>query len=156
MKFEVISTTHKQGYLTMKLRSTLQKIALISLPILGFVAAPNIARGDSFEIAQKVNCNSPQTTYEMKVCAGQSYEKADKNLNQVYRQLKPKLVRSQQNKLVNAQRAWIQFRDKSCKFEGDFAEGGTLQPVLEMNCLADVTEQRVKDLQRYLEIVNNR
>ena len=83
-------------------------------------------------------------------------EKADKNLNQVYRQLKPNLDKSLQNKLVNAQRAWIQFRDKSCKFEGYFAEGGTLQPVLEMNCLADVTEQRVKDLERYLEIVSNR
>ena len=116
MKFEVISTTHKQGYLTMKLRSTLQKVALISLPILGFVAAPNIARGNSFEIAQKVNCNSLKSTYEMKVCAGKSYEKADKNLNQVYRQLKPNLDKSQQNKLVNAQRAWIQFRDKCCKF----------------------------------------
>ena len=156
MKLEVISTTHKQGNLTMKLRSTLQKVALISLPILGFVAAPNIARGDSFEIAQKVNCSSPQTTYEMRVCAGQSYEKADRKLNQVYQQLKPKLGRTQQNRLVTAQRAWIQFRDKSCAFEGAFAEGGTLEPVLKTSCLSKVTEQRVKDLQGYLQTVNNR
>ncbi|MDY6897908.1 MAG: lysozyme inhibitor LprI family protein [Cyanobacteriota bacterium] len=140
----------------MKLPSTLQKIALISLPILGFVAAPNIARGNSYEIAQRVNCKSPQTTYEMKVCAGISYEAADKKLNQVYRQLKPRLGRSQQNKLVDAQLTWIQFRDKTCAFSGAFAEGGTLEPVLKINCLADVTERRVKDLQGYLEIVNNR
>lgn len=140
----------------MKLRSTLQKIALISLPILGFVAAPNIARGNSYEIAQKVNCSSPQTTYEMKVCAGISYESADKKLNQVYRQLKPRLGRSQQKKLVNAQLSWIQFRNKSCAFEGAFAEGGTLEPVLRINCLADVTEKRVDDLERYLGIINNR
>ena len=140
----------------MKLHLTLKKAALISLPILSIFVLPNLARGNSYQVAQNVNCNSPQTTLEMRVCAGQSYEKADRKLNQVYRQLKPRLGNSQQNRLINAQRAWIQFRDKSCKFEGDFAEGGTLQPVLEMNCLADVTEQRVKDLERYLEIVSNR
>ncbi|MEM6752234.1 MAG: lysozyme inhibitor LprI family protein [Cyanobacteria bacterium P01_C01_bin.38] len=140
----------------MKLRSTLQKVALISLPILGFVAVPNIARGNSYQVAQNVNCNNPQTTLEMRVCAGQSYEKADRKLNLVYRQLKPRLGASQQNKLVNAQRAWIQFRDQSCAFEGAFAEGGSLEPVLKASCLTDVTEQRVKDLQGYLETVNNR
>lgn len=140
----------------MKLRSTFQKAALISLPILGIVALPNLARGNSYQVVQNFNCNSPQTTLEMRVCAGQSYEKADKKLNQVYRQLKPKLNRSQQKKLVDAQRAWIQFRDKSCAFEGAFAEGGTLEPVLKTSCLTNVTEQRVKDLEGYLEIVNNR
>ncbi|MEM6403573.1 MAG: lysozyme inhibitor LprI family protein, partial [Cyanobacteria bacterium P01_D01_bin.116] len=120
------------------------------------VASQNLARGGSYEIAQKVNCNNAQTTLEMRVCADNNYGEADKKLNQVYQQLKPKLGSSQQNKLVTAQRAWIQFRDKSCTFEGAFAEGGTLEPILKLNCLADVTEQRVKDLERYLEIVNNR
>ncbi|MBV6625038.1 MAG: DUF1311 domain-containing protein [Rivularia sp. (in: Bacteria)] len=140
----------------MKLRSTLHKVALISLPILGIVALPNLARGNSDEIAQNVNCNNPVTTFEMRVCAGQRYEKADKKLNQVYRQLKPRLGKSQQKKLVDAQLAWIQFRDKTCAFSGAFAEGGTLETVLEVSCLADVTETRVKDLEGYLEIVNNR
>lgn len=140
----------------MKLRSKLQKAALISLPILSIFASPNLARGNSYQVAQNVNCNSPQTTLEMKVCAGNSYQKADRKLNQVYRQLKPKLGASQQKRLINAQRAWIQFRDKSCAFEGAFAEGGTLEPVLKTSCLARVTEQRVKDLQSYLNTVNNR
>ena len=140
----------------MKLLSTLQKTALISLPILSIVALPNLARGNSYEIAQNFNCNNPQTTTAMKVCAGENYKKADKKLNQVYQQLKPKLRISQQNRLIDAQRAWIQFRDKSCAFEGAFAEGGSLEPVLKTSCLTDVTEQRVKDLQGYLETVNNR
>ncbi|MEB3218263.1 MAG: lysozyme inhibitor LprI family protein [Nostocales cyanobacterium 94392] len=140
----------------MKLHSNLQKIALISLPILGIVASPNLADANYFKIAQNVNCNNPQTTLEMRVCAGKSYETADKKLNQVYRQLKPKLNAKQQKRLVDAQTAWIQFRDKSCAFEGAFAEGGTLEPVLKLSCLTDVTQQRVKDLERYLKIVNNR
>lgn len=139
----------------MKLHSILQKAALISLPILGILALPKLARSNSDEIAQNVNCNSPQTTLEMRICAGQSYEKADKKLNQVYRQLKPKLGTSQQKKLIDAQRAWIQFRDKSCAFSGAFAEGGTLEPVLTTSCLTNVTEERIKDLEGYLGIVNN-
>ncbi|MBF2017182.1 MAG: DUF1311 domain-containing protein [Rivularia sp. T60_A2020_040] len=140
----------------MKLRSNLQKIALISLPILGIVASPNLADANSFKIAQNVNCNNPQTTLEMRVCAGKSYETADKKLNQVYRQLKPKLNAKQQKRLVDAQTAWIQFRDKSCAYEAGEAEGGTLEPVLKLSCLTDVTQQRVKDLEGYLKIVNNR
>lgn len=140
----------------MNLLSTFQKAALISLPILGIVVVPNLASGNSSQVAQRPNCNNPQTTLEMRMCANESYGKADDKLNQVYQQLKPKLPASHQKKLVAAQLAWIQFRDKNCAFEGAFAEGGTLQPVLELNCLADVTEQRVKDLERYLEIVNNR
>ncbi|MEM7716883.1 MAG: lysozyme inhibitor LprI family protein [Cyanobacteria bacterium P01_A01_bin.68] len=140
----------------MNLRSTVQTIALISLPLIGIFASPNLARGNSDKIAQNVNCNSPQTTFEMRVCADRSYKAADKKLNQVYRQLKPKLGASQQKKLVNAQLAWIQFRDKTCKFRSSFAGGGTLEPVLELGCLADVTDKRVKDLEEYLEIVNNR
>ncbi|NJO63500.1 MAG: DUF1311 domain-containing protein [Richelia sp. RM2_1_2] len=139
----------------MKLPSNLQKLALISLPILGIVASPNLADANSFKIAQNVNCNNPQTTLEMRVCASKSYEAADKKLNQVYRQLRPKLNAKQQKRLVDAQTAWIQFRDKSCVFEAGEAEGGTLEPVLKLSCLTNVTQQRVKNLEGYLEIVNN-
>ena len=139
----------------MKLHSNLQKIALISLPILGIVASPNLADANSFKISQNVNCNNPQTTLEMRVCAGKSYEAADKKLNQVYRQLRPKLNAKQQKRLVDAQTAWIQFRDKSCAFEAGEVEGGTLEPVLKLSCLTDVTQQRVKNLEGYLKMVNN-
>ena len=138
----------------MKKFSDFQKAALISLPILGFFASPNLARSNSYKIVQRVNCNSPQTTLEMRTCANRSYEVADKKLNQVYGQLKPKLRAKQQTRLVDAQRAWIQFRDKSCAFEAGDAEGGTLEPILKLNCLGDVTKQRVKDLEGYLQLVN--
>ncbi|MEM7726816.1 MAG: lysozyme inhibitor LprI family protein [Cyanobacteria bacterium P01_A01_bin.45] len=140
----------------MRLSYTFQKITLISLPLISIIASPNLARGNSYKTVQSANCNNPQTTLEMKICAGRTYEAADKKLNRVYRQLKPKLRTSQQKKLVNAQLAWIQFRDKSCAFEATEAEGGTLEPILKLNCLADTTQQRTKDLQRYLQVVENR
>ncbi len=133
----------------MKLISTLEKVAAISLSILSIVVYANMARGSSAKIAESINCNNPQTTLEMRHCASQSYEKADKQLNQVYRQLKPKLSPSRQKKLVETQLAWIEFRDKNCKFEASHVEGGSLEPVLELLCLVEMTEERVKDLQGY-------
>ncbi len=54
---------------------------MIYLPLLGIVYSPNLARGNSFEIAQIANCNNAQTNYEMRVCADRSYKAADKRLN---------------------------------------------------------------------------
>jgi uncharacterized protein YecT (DUF1311 family) len=40
---------------------------------------------------------------------------------------------------------------RSCEFERSTYEGGSLAPMIYGFCLAAVTEQRTKDLQRYLE-----
>ena len=68
------------------------------------------------------------------------------------RQLLPKLSAARKQKLISAQQAWIKFRDSSCEFERSAYEGGSMAPMIYGFCLADVTEQRTKDLQRYLEV----
>ena len=119
------------------------------------MATPSIASPASgttnLQLAQNPNCNNPQTQSEMNICASIAYQNADRKLNQVYRQLLPKLSASRKQKLISAQQAWIKFRDSSCEFERSAFEGGSIAPMIYSNCLADVTEQRTKDLQRYLE-----
>ncbi len=119
------------------------------------MATPSIASPASgttnLQLAQNPNCNNPQTQSEMNICASIAYQNADRKLNQVYRQLLPKLSASRQQKLISAQQAWIKFRDSSCEFERSAYEGGSMAPMIYGFCLADVTEQRTKDLQRYLE-----
>jgi len=68
------------------------------------IASPTSA-ATNLQLAQRPNCNNPQTQSEMNICASIAYQNADRKLNQVY----------------------------------GF-------------CLADVTEQRTKDLRRYLEV----
>ncbi len=102
-------------------------------------------------VAQRPNCNDPQTQSEMNACAGISYQSADRKLNQVYQQLLPKLSAQRKPKLVAAQQAWIKFRDASCVFERSEVEGGSMAPMIYSGCLATVTQQRTKDLERYLE-----
>jgi len=114
------------------------------------IASPTSA-ATNLQLAQRPNCNNPQTQSEMNICASIAYQNADRKLNQVYRQLLPKLSASRKQKLISAQQAWIKFRDSSCEFETSAYEGGSIAPMIYSNCLADVTEQRTKDLQRYLE-----
>jgi len=114
------------------------------------IASPTSA-ATNLQLAQRPNCNNPQTQSEMNICASIAYQNADRKLNQVYRQLLPKLSASRKQKLISAQQAWIKFRDSSCEFERSAYERGSLAPMIYGFCLANVTEQRTKDLRRYLE-----
>jgi uncharacterized protein YecT (DUF1311 family) len=102
-------------------------------------------------LAQKLNCTNPQTQTEITQCAGLSYQNADKKLNQVYKQLLPKLPKSRQQKLISAQQAWIKFRDSSCEFERSAFEGGSIAPSIYAGCLEGLTKQRTQQLQEYLK-----
>lgn len=107
-------------------------------------------------LAQKIDCQNAQSTAAMSQCAVMEAEKADQKLNQTYQQLKSKLPTSQKKRLTDAQLAWINFRDKDCAFAGGEFEGGSFAPVAETLCLARVTNQRVSDLNGYLEDLSNR
>ena|SRR4028118_275642 len=132
----------------MKLPLWLLMITAIALPLTSISIAPSIA--------QQANCKNPQTTMDMRMCAGSEAQAADRQLNQVYQQLIGKLGGQQKERLTTAQLAWINFRDRTCAYEQGRFEGGTFAPVANASCLARVTQQRTKDLESYLQAVNNR
>lgn len=111
------------------------------------IATPDVA---DVLIAQKPNCNNPQTQSEMNACAGLSYQQADKRLNQVYQQLVPKLPSVRRQKLTSAQQAWIKFRDSNCAFQRSEVEGGSMAPMIYSSCLAEMTKQRTEQLEAYI------
>lgn len=118
------------------------------------IAARTIATTPNFtrvQLAQNPNCNNPQTQTDMNICAGIFYRNADRKLNQIYQRMLPKVPAARKQKLIAAQQAWIRFRDTSCEFERSEFEGGTIAPLIHGNCMTTVTEQRTKDLERYLD-----
>lgn len=123
--------------------------------ILLFLAAgfwlPSQASNNRVQIVQQPNCKSPQTTVDMNICASQEFKAADTKLNQLYQQLLPKLNSKQKQRLTAAQRTWVKFRDETCDYEAGKFEGGTLAAPTYGYCKARVTQQRVKDLEGYLE-----
>jgi len=53
--------------------------------------------------------------------------------------------------LTVAQRSWLKFRDESCDYEKGQFEGGTLAASTYGYCRSRVTQERIKDLERYLQ-----
>lgn len=102
-------------------------------------------------VAQGLNCDDAANLnqQQMNRCAEMFYQEEDKQLNQVYRELLPKLGESRRKKLIAAQQVWIKFRDASCDFERSAVEGGTLAPTIYYGCLGRNTQARTKELKRY-------
>ncbi|OIQ35357.1 MAG: urease [Roseobacter sp. MedPE-SWchi] len=106
-------------------------------------------------------CSDPQTTHEMRHCAAQEYDQADADLNAAYKaaqrsmraldQHLPEDLKGASAALVQAQRAWIPFRDAACRAEGFQFRGGTLEPLMVLTCKTHLTRQRSDQLLQLVE-----
>jgi uncharacterized protein YecT (DUF1311 family) len=100
-----------------------------------------------------VDCANASDQATMNQCAGQEYKAADKELNAVYQQITARLKDNAEGKklLVNAQRAWIGFRDAECNFSASGVAGGSVYPLIYSNCMTSVTKVRTEALKQYLK-----
>ena len=53
--------------------------------------------------------------------------------------------------LLASQRAWLKLRDTQCALEGDYAQGGSLEPVIYGRCYTVMTRERIKQLKDIVE-----
>jgi uncharacterized protein YecT (DUF1311 family) len=92
------------------------------------------------------------------------YKHADAELNTLYKnQLRYQAQFSKSDKqnhlpdgvelLRAAQRAWLEYRDKSCAYEnpGPSESRGSSAPEMEWRCLTFYTEERIKRLRQYVD-----
>jgi len=78
-------------------------------------------------------------------------KKADKELNSVYNKLKNELGETDKKALIEAQKAWLKFRDLNCKFKSqEDSEGGIIANKMKLDCLTQSTIERTKELQNLL------
>ncbi|MEE3719906.1 lysozyme inhibitor LprI family protein [Tumidithrix elongata RA019] len=59
-------------------------------------------------------------------------------------------------RLVDAQLAWISFRDRNCKFASERFQGGSIAPMIYSNCIERLTKQRTDELERYFKGMESR
>jgi uncharacterized protein YecT (DUF1311 family) len=95
-------------------------------------------------------CPGSHTQAELNGCAARAREKADAELNKVYRELLKDTGATERAKLRAAQLAWLKFRDTQCDYESVGNKGGSSYPMVYSFCLARVTTARVKQLQEIL------
>jgi uncharacterized protein YecT (DUF1311 family) len=118
--------------------------------------------------ADHFDCSDPVTTLEIKACTGREIERADAELNAHYKALVALLEKRGESGVVSgpggeyegteyvrrtreAQRTWIKYRDAECEREALTMLSGTGERVIEMGCLARMTQERADELNKDLE-----
>jgi uncharacterized protein YecT (DUF1311 family) len=118
-----------------------------------FVGSSAHAQNADFD---DIDCKKASTQLEMNHCAYKSFKAADAELNQVYRQLRNKYKGTpQESQLMDAQLAWLKFRDTDCKFSADRFKGGSIAPLIYSSCQQGLTTERTRSLKNYLEMTEN-
>ncbi len=73
-------------------------------------------------------------------------KQTDRELNNVYARVRAVLSPEERNDLLEAQRAWLKYRDLTCTAEYHLYGEGTGGPVTRLACLAAITQERAATL----------
>ncbi|MFA7691644.1 MAG: DUF1311 domain-containing protein [Candidatus Hydrogenedentes bacterium] len=100
--------------------------------------------------AEYADIRPEDTTLGMRIAAGESFEKADEELNAVYKELMASLDTAQQDAVRQAQRAWIAYKDAGSAAQGDLFKEGNLAPVVSMRAALNLTLEQIELLRSLL------
>ena len=122
---------------------------LITLLVLGvaFFGA-SVAAENARELSQEYSAcldKAKGVTVDMMDCIAAETRRQDTRLNENYKTLSSKVSPRRKRALLDAQRAWVRFRDANCDFYAD-PEGGTSARLSASECLLNATADRAKEL----------
>jgi len=89
---------------------------------------------------------SAQTTGEIKMEMGRTFEESDKAMNAAYQKLLGILNEEGKKRLRAAQRAWIAYRDAQAEFAAHPFAGGSAEGIEYSGSLNLLTHERTKKL----------
>lgn len=92
-----------------------------------------------------------QTQTEMNEQAKKDHKKADDIMASTYKLALANQDETGKKLLLEAQRAWIKYKEAHCKSASNQYEGGSMQPLIYYSCLTELTEERMTKLKAYLE-----
>ena len=92
-----------------------------------------------------------QSQMQLNQEAGTDLQKADRQLNDVYKNLLAVTSADWKARLTAAQLSWITFRDRECEFETIATVGGSIHGMMVANCQTRLTLHRVGELERVLK-----
>lgn len=93
------------------------------------------------------NCEKPMSQSEMNECSSSKFDIADKELNDIYKELMSKLNENEKNNLRKEQRKWIKHRDAEASKEvEELGIGGSMASMMYSSSLTYLTKKRVEEL----------
>lgn len=117
----------------------------------GLIAAALVAAGlvaATPAIAQtSKDCSNAGAQIDMNFCARAGWDISDAELNRLWREVKPAAdARGRGQALLDAQRAWLRYRDATCEAERDQYAGGSIAPLVYWQCMDRLTIRRNAEL----------
>ena len=123
---------------------------LISAAAFILSAIPVAAHAQS---TANIDCKDPKSQVEYSFCAEKDFEKADAELNVVYKQVKANILEGEKygkpdqiKNLISAEEKWIAVRDADCGLEYETWDGGTGGGAAELQCSTEETLMRIQFL----------
>ena len=117
---------------------------IVSVPQGHYAAVEFVEDGKSVRTIKR-------TWSEMKQDAADEADQADAEMQDVYKQLMAVLDDRERQLLVDAQKAWLNFRDEETEFETDYTGSGSDRHVRFPYYFRRLTEHRTADLREVLE-----
>ena len=106
-------------------------------------------------VAQSLkNCDLSQS--DMNTCAEHQLVRAELEFNQLYHELLSRREERDDRKLRKAQAAWLRWRDANCQYEASDLQGGSLLPLVSLNCKTRVTKERTEWVREMLSCTSVR
>jgi uncharacterized protein YecT (DUF1311 family) len=124
----------------------MRTLPFILLLVLGCTMSSAAIRDDEMTREALKDCDKNQLA--MNFCARHAFDLVDDELNKSYRAILATLISPQaKNRLRQAQRAWVEFRDKDCLvLVGPPEYGGSMYQGMWWRCLANRTRERLVEL----------
>lgn len=123
-------------------------VAALCLGVMG--ATPAVAQQPTLP---SIDCARATSNIELKYCAEQAYQSAERQLNQTYEQLLTRLDVPQQQRLREIQQSWTGYRDRNCELEVFPTREGTGYGLFLHQCLERLTRHRTTDLENYFALL---
>jgi uncharacterized protein YecT (DUF1311 family) len=141
-----MSATRQTGVAWERLRQERTRL-LIAVGLVYFVSTALTSAADREMTKEYLTCldKAGGVTSEMIACMGAETKRQDARLNEQYSKLSSRLSANRRKALLEAQRAWIRFRDANCRFYYD-PDGGSSARLAADECLLNATADRAAEL----------
>ena len=93
------------------------------------------------------DCGKAVSQPEINACEYDIFRQADGRLNRVYAQVAGKLDPDARKLLRDAERAWVDYRDKECESQTAGSAGGSIRPMYTAQCQTALTKRRIRELE---------
>jgi len=95
-------------------------------------------------------CSTASTQTALNACTTAQYQAADKTLNDAYAAVLKRASETQKALLKTAQQKWMALRDADCALMSSGSAGGSIQPMINSQCMTDKTVERTAWLESLL------